>query len=147
VNAQIHPVAEGTTNPVGALFLGSVVPALLAAGVLAAVAVPFGLDQVTSSLVGAGMALLALVVGPLLHQLCRKLDPAMSIGIVVMAYCTVIGLLWIGFSLLKDTAWLVGDFAGIGVLMVTVAWAAGHMRAAMKLRQSLYQQDEPTAGR
>ncbi len=140
-------VAEGTTNPVGALLRGSAVPALLAVALLAAIAVPFGLNQVTSSLAGGGMGLLALAVGPTLHQLCRNLDPAMVIGIVVLAYCTVIILLGLGFSLLNDTAWLVGDFAAAGVFVVGAAWAVGHMRAAMKLRQPLYQQDEPTAGR
>jgi hypothetical protein len=144
---HLSPAAEGTTNPVGALLWGSAVPALLAAGALSAVAVPFGLNQVTSSLVGSGMALLALAVGPTLHQLCRNVDPTMVVGIVVLAYCMVIGLLWLGFSLLNDTAWLVGEFAGAGVLVVTVAWAVGHMRAAIKLRQPLYQQEEETAGR
>jgi hypothetical protein len=89
----------------------------------------------------------ALAVGPTLHQLCRNVDPTMVIGIAVLAYCMVIGLLWLGFSLLNDTAWLVGKFAGAGVLVVTVAWAVGHMRAAIKLRQPLYQQEEPTAER
>ena len=144
---RTHAVAEGTTNPVGALLRGSAVPALLAVALLAAIAVPFGLNQVTSSLTGGGMGLLALAVGPALHQLCRNLDPAMVIGIVVLAYCAVIMLLGLGFSLLNDTTWLVGDFAAAGVFVVGAAWAVGHMRAAMKLRQPLYQQDEPTAGR
>jgi hypothetical protein len=147
VNDHIVPVAEGTSNPVGALLRGSAVPALLAVAVLTAVAALFGSDEVVSSLVGGGMAVLALGVGPLLHQLCRNLDPTMSVGIVVLAYCMVIGLLGFGFSLLNDTDWLVGEFAGIGVFVVAVAWAGGHMRAAMKLRQPLYQHDEQTAGR
>jgi hypothetical protein len=142
-----HPVSEGTTNPVGALLVGSAVPALVAVAVLAAVAVPFGTDEVASALVGGAMALLALAVGPLLHQLCRNLDPAMSVGIVVLAYCMVIGLLGVGYSLLNDTTWLVGEFAGAGVFVVAVAWTVGHMRAATKLRQPLYQQDGTTAGR
>lgn len=140
-------VAEGTTNPVGRLLLGSAVPALLAVAALTVIALPFGLNQVTSSLVGGGMAVLALAVGPLLNQLCRNLDPPMVLGIVVLAYCLVIGLLGAGFSLLNDTTWLSGNFAGIGVLVVTVAWAVGHMRAALKLRQPLYLHDESTAGR
>ncbi|HST80661.1 MAG TPA: hypothetical protein VLL08_02845 [Kineosporiaceae bacterium] len=144
---QPSPAAEGTTNPVGALLVGSAVPALLAAAALTAAAALFGLNQVTSSLVGAGMALLALAVGPLLHQLCRNVDPTMVVGIVVCAYGTIIGLLWIGFSLLNDTDWLVGEFAAAGVFVVAVGWAVGHMRAAVKLRQPLYQQDESTAGR
>ena len=108
-------VAEGTTNPVGALLRGSAVPALLGLALLTVVALPFGVDQVKSSLVGGGMAILAMGVGPLIHQFCRNLDPAMSLGIAVLAYCLVIGLLWIGFSLLNDTSWLVGEFGAAGV--------------------------------
>ena len=144
---HVFPAAEGTTRPIATLLLGSAVPALSAVAVLSAIAVPFGLNQVTSSLVGGGMAVLALAVGPALHQLCRNVDPTMVVGIVVLAYCTVIGLLWLGFSLLNDTTWLVGEFAAAGVFVVAAAWAVGHMRAAVKLRQPLYQQDEPTAGR
>ena len=140
-------VAEGTTNPVGALLRGSAVPALLGLALLTVVALPFGSDQVKSSLVGGGMAILAMGVGPLIHQFCRNLDPAMSLGIAVLAYCLVIGLLWIGFSLLNDTSWLVGEFGAAGVIVATVSWAVGHMRAALKLRQPLYQHEETTAGR
>jgi hypothetical protein len=141
------PVAEGTSDPIGVLLLGSAVPAVLAGLLLALAAVPFGLNQVTSSLVGAGMAALALTVGPVLNRLCRNLDPAMVLGIAVLAYCLVILLLGLGFSLLNDTTWLDGQFAAVGVIVVSVAWAVGHMRAAKKLRQPLYQQDDATAGR
>jgi hypothetical protein len=147
VKDQHFPVAEGTTNPVGALLRGSAIPALLGLGLLTVVAVPFGLDEVKSSLVGGGMAVLAMAVGPLIHQLCRQLDPALSLGIAVTAYSMVIGLLWLGYSLLNDTSWLVGEFAAVGVVVASVGWAAGHIRAALKLRQALYQQQETTAGR
>lgn len=144
---HIVPAAEGTTNPVGVLLRGSAVPAVLGLAVVVAIAAFLGADEVTSALVGGGMALLALGVGPLIHQLCRNLDPAMSLGVAITAYCTVIALLWIGFQLLNDTTWLVGNFAAFGVLVSTVGWAIGHMRAALKLRQPLYQQENATAER
>ena len=144
---QRYPVAEGSTNPVGELFRGAAGPALLVLAILTGVAVPFGLDEVKSSLVGGVMAVFALAVGPMLHQLCRNLDPTMAVGFAVLAYCLVIGLLGVGFSLLNDTSWLVGEFAAVGVFLVAVAWAGGQMRAAVKLRQPLYQHDETTAGR
>jgi hypothetical protein len=147
VNGERLPVVEGTTNPVGVLLRGAAAPALLGLALLALIAVPFGSEEVLSSLVGGGMAVLALGVGPLIHQICRRLDPALSLGVAVTAYCTVIGLLWLGFSLLNDTSWLIGDFAAIGVVVSSVGWAAGHIRAALRLRQALYQHDETTAGR
>jgi hypothetical protein len=144
---QRYPVAEGSRNPVGELLRGAAGPALVVLAILAIVAVPFGLNEVKSSLVGGGMGMLALAVGPALHQLCRNLDPTMAVGFVVLAYCAVIGLLGIGFSLLNGTFWLVGEFAAVGVFVVALAWAAGQMRAAVKLRQPLYQHDETTAQR
>jgi len=147
VNDHIVPVAEGTTNPVGELVRGAAVPAVLGWLVLTLVALGFGLDEVKSSLVGGGMAVLALTVGPVLHQLCRNLDPTMAVGVAVLAYGLVVVGLGLGFSLLNDTAWLVGGFAAAGVFVVAFGWAAGQMRAAAKLRQPLYQQEKPTAGR
>jgi hypothetical protein len=141
------PAAEGTANPVGALFRGSIVPAGLGLALLALIGAAFGLDQVKSSLVGGALAALAMSVGPLLHLLCRNLDPALTIGIAVLAYCAVVGLFGLGFSLLNDTSWLVGGFAALGVIVVSVAWAVGHMRAALSLRQPLYQHDDRTAER
>lgn len=141
------PVAEGTRNPVGALLVGAVVPAALALGALIVGAAFIGADEMKSSLVGGSMAGFALAVGPVLHQLCRNLDPTMAVGLVVLAYCMVIGLLGVGFSSLNGTEWLVGGFAGAGVFVVAVGWAAGHMRAAVKLRQPLYEQDETTVER
>lgn len=144
---HILPVNEGTGNPVGELLRGSAVPALSALAGLTLIAVPFGSDQVASVLVGGAMTTLAMLVGPALHQLCRNLDPALSLGFAVLAYGLVICLLWIGYSLLNDTSWLVGEFAAGGVFVVSAGWAAGHMRAALRLRQALYQHEEPTAGR
>src|SRR3954452_21047623 len=139
------PVAEGTTNPVGVLLRGAAIPALGGLLVLTLAAAVLGSDQLRSALVGGGMAVLALAVGPVIHHLCRRWDPAMSLGVAVTAYGTVIVLLWIGFSLLNDTSWLNGDFAAAGVVVASVGWAAGHIRAALRLRQALYQHEETTA--
>jgi hypothetical protein len=144
---QLVPVAEGSPDPVRTLLIGSAVPALSGMAVLAAVSAFVGVDQLKSSLVGGGLAILALLVGPLIHQLCRTLDPALSLGVAITAYCTVIGFLWVGFSLLNDTTWLVGEFAAAGVFVSSAAWAVGHMRAALGLRQLLYQHENPTAER
>jgi hypothetical protein len=93
------------------------------------------------------MAVLALSAGPALHQLCRNLDPNLVLGLAVLTYFTVLGLLGLGYSLVNDASWLIGGFAGGGVLVASVVWALGHLRAAVRLRQPLYQLDESTAGR
>lgn len=147
MNARVPPVAEGTTNPVGPLLRGAAVPALGAVAVLTLVALFSSPSAAMSVLVGGTMALVALAVGPLLHQLCRNLDPNLVLGLVVFAYCTVIVLLGIGYALVNDASWLVGGFAGGGVFVVAAAWTIGQMRAASKLRQPLYLDEERTAGR
>ena len=143
MNDHIVPVAEGTTNPVGELLRGAAVPAVLGLLVLTVGALVVGADEMKSALVGGAMALLALAIAPALHQLCRNVDPTLVIGIVVLAYGLIVIALWFGFSLLNDTTWLVGGFAAAGVFVVAFGWAAGQMRAAVKLRQPLYQQEKP----
>ena len=147
MNVRDHPAALGTTNPVGVLLRGSVVPALLAVALLALISGLVSLDAAKSVLVGGGMAVLALAAGPALHQLCRNLDPSLVVGIVVLAYCLVVGLIGIGFAQVNDASWLVGEYAAGGVLAGAVAWVAGHMRASIRLRQPLYDEDRSTAER
>jgi hypothetical protein len=139
--------AAGSVNPAAVLFRGAALPALAGAVVLAAAATLADLPAATSVLVGAAMAIVALTVVPVLHQFCRTLEPSLVLGIAVLAYCLVIGLLWVAYSLVIDASWLSGGWAGSGVLVVVVGWAVGHMRAALRLRQPLYEDGVPTAGR
>ena len=139
MSPPLGTAARATSNPAAALLRGAAIPALLAAGGLAAAALFVSPAAAASVLVGGAMAVLALTVASGLQQLCRDLDPNLVLGIVVLAYCTIVGLLWIGYLLLNDASWLVGGFAGGGVLAVVVAWVIGHIRAAVKLRQLLYQ--------
>lgn len=93
---------------------------------------------------GAGIAILALSVAPVLHLICRNLDPAFSLGLAVMAYCLVILGMWVAYEVLGDTEWLRAKFAAAGVLAAGIGWVAGHMRGALKLRQPLYEEaDRP----
>ena len=144
---QDHLVAQGSRNPVGRLLRGSVVPSLVAVGLLTLISWLVSSDAAKSVLVGGGMAVIALAAGPALHQLCRNLDPSLVVGIVVLAYCLVVGLVGIGFAQVNDASWLVGEYAAGGVLAGAVAWVVGHMRASMRLRQPLWDEDRSTAGR
>ena len=141
------PVAEGTGNPVGALLVGAAAPAVAALALLAGGAALAGGDQSRSALAGGGMALVAMATGPALHQLCRRLDPTMTTGLVVMAYCVVIIALGVGYSSLSGTAWLVGEFAAAGVFVVAAGWTVGQIRASLRLRQPLYLREGTTARR
>jgi hypothetical protein len=147
VNDPVRPAAQGTANAVGALLRGSAVPALFAVAGLALAGALVSPAAGASVLLGGGMAMFALAVGPALHQLCRNLDPSLLIGVAILAYCTAIGLVGIGYFQVSDASWLVGGFAGAGVAIATLTWTAGHLWAALKLRQPLYDESEPTAGR
>ena len=139
MNAPVHPVAQGTRNPIGVLLLGSIVPSVVAVAVLAALSRLVSSDAAASVLVGGGMVVVALAVAPILHQLCRNLDPNILIGIVVLAYCVVVLLAGYGFSQVNDASWLIGGFAAGGVLAGAGAWVAGHIRASLRLRQPMYE--------
>jgi hypothetical protein len=140
-------VVMGVPDPVLVLLRGTAVPSVSSVAVVAAIAALEGLDAVASALVGGGMALLAMAIGPALHRLCRQVDPAMVVGIALTAYCTVVILLGLGFSLLNDTSWLSGPFAGAGVFVVALQWTVGLIRTSLKLRQPLYVEDQATAER
>ncbi len=144
---QLTTAAEATGNPAGRLLAGAGWPGLGATAALAAVASVTDLSNGASALVGGGMAVVALGVAPALHQLCRNLDPNVVLGIAVLAYCLVVGLLGYAYSVLDDASWLVGGYAGAGGFVVAAAWTVGQMRASVKLRQLLYQEDATTAGR
>jgi len=145
--SPVRTAAEGSPNPAGALLRGAAWPMLTGVVVLTLAAVVVSLSAAASVLVGGVMAVLALVAAPALHQLCRSLDPNLVLGIVVFAYCVVVVLLWVAYSLVVDASWLSGGWAGSGVLVAGIGWVSGHMRAALKLRQPLYEDGASTAGR
>jgi ATP synthase protein I len=141
------PAALGSTNPVGDLWRGAAVPTVLVVAVFAAGAAAFSSgSDAASVLTGGAMAVLALSVSPLLQQFCRNLDPSIVLGIAILAYCLVIGVLGVGYSLLNDLSWLSGGFAGAGVAVAAAVWSTGHMRTALRLRQPLYDLQESSAG-
>ena len=120
---------------------------MISVAVLTLAAVAISLAAAKSVLLGGVMGLLAMLIGPALHRLCRNVDPSLVLGLAVLSYFGIVGLLWVGYLLVRDESWLIGGFAGAGVAVATAGWAAGHMRAAMRLRQLLYRAGEPTAGR
>jgi hypothetical protein len=146
VNPPLGSVARASSNPAATLLRGAAGPTLLAVVALSLAAVLVSPAAAASVLVGAAMAVAALLTAPALQMLSRNLDPSLVLGLAVLVYGTVVGLLWIGFSLLNDASWLIGGFAGGGVLAVAMAWSIGHMRAAIKLRQPLYQDGELPLG-
>jgi hypothetical protein len=138
VNVPDSPVASGDPDPIAVLWRGAALPSVAVALVVAAGSTFRGFPEAGSVLVGAAMAVIALSVGPLLQRACRSLDPSLVLGLAVLAYCLVIGVLGIAYSLINDLSWLNGGFAGTGVAVAATVWAIGHMRAAMRLRQPLY---------
>jgi len=147
VNGGPPAVASGDSNPALTLLRGAALPALAALAGLALAALVIGADEAASVLVGGALAISALTAVALLQQFCRNVDPSLVLGIAVLVYCTTIGALGYAYSLVNDASWLIGGFAAGGVLTVAVAWTIGHLRAAVKLRQPLYQEQETTAGR
>jgi multisubunit Na+/H+ antiporter MnhB subunit len=99
-----------------------------------------GWQEGVSAASGAGIAILALSVSPVLHLICRNLDPALSLGFAVLAYCLVILGMWVAYEQLGNTDWLDATFAAWGVLFTGIGWVAGHMRGALKLRVPLYEE-------
>jgi hypothetical protein len=140
-------VAGVTRRPGLAVLVGGLAAALPTGGVVAAVALRSGRDAGLSAAVGAGLAVLALGVGPLLQHACRRLDPVIAMGVAVLAYCAVVAGAGLAYSALNDASWLMGPWAAAGVLLTALAWTVGQMRAVTKVRQLLYDEPEATAGR
>ncbi|MCE0539007.1 hypothetical protein LWF15_26255 [Kineosporia rhizophila] len=125
-------------EPVTALWLAALVPALVLGGLTGAGAFVVGRDEGVSALFGAGLALVALTFTTMLHFQLRMTEPWLGMGLAFMTYSLVIGLMWAAFLLLDETAWLVGPAAAAGLGAGLVGWIGGHMRGALKLRQPLY---------
>jgi hypothetical protein len=125
-------------HPSAAVLRGAGVPALAAVAVVALSGLLSDRDHALSALVGGGIGVVALAVGPVLQWLCRSLDPAMALGVAVLAYCLVIGGAGIGYSALNDLPWLSGRWTAVGLLAAILVWTTGQMRAVAGLRQLLY---------
>lgn len=130
--------ARADSHPSTAVLRGAGVPTLVVVAVIALAGLPSDRDHALSALAGGVMGLLALAVGPVLQWLCRSLDPAMALGVAVLAYCLVIGVAGFGYSVLNDKSWLSGEWAGGGLLGAIIAWTIGQMYAVSRLRQLLY---------
>jgi hypothetical protein len=140
MNTPLTSVAGPTRDPVRALWLAALLPAVCLGLVTIAGSFLAGSQEGASAASGAGIAILALSVAPVLHLICRNLDPAFSLGLAVMAYCLVILGMWVAYEQLGSTDWLQAPFAAWGVLLTGVGWVAGHMRGALKLRLPLYEE-------
>jgi hypothetical protein len=125
-------------HPSAAVLRGAGLPALAAVAVVALAGLVSDRDYALSALVGGAIGVVALAAGPVLQWLCRSLDPAMALGVAVLAYCLVIGGAGIGYSALNDLSWLSGGWAGLGLLAAILVWTVGQMRAVSQLRQLLY---------
>jgi hypothetical protein len=101
-------------EPVIALWLAALVPAVVLGGVTAAGAFVVGRDEGVSALIGAGLALVALTFTTMLHFQIRMTEPFMGMGLAFMTYCLVIGLMWAAFLVLDEAAWLVGPAVAAG---------------------------------
>jgi xanthine/uracil/vitamin C permease (AzgA family) len=125
-------------HPSGAILRGAGLPALAAVTVVALAGLGSDRDHALSALVGGGLGIVALAVGPVLQWLCRRLDPALALGVAVLAYCLVVGVAGFGYSALNDLPWLSGRWTAGGLLAAILAWTTGQMRAVSKLRQLLW---------
>jgi len=125
-------------EPVSALWLAALVPTLVMGGLAVAGGFVLGRDEGLSALLGVGLTLVALTLTSMLHLQIRMTDPTIGTALALMTYALVIGLMWAVYLALDDAAWLVGPAVAAGLLTGTLGWAGGHMRGALKLRQSVY---------
>ena len=110
---------------------------LPAAAVVAAVALAGlrdGSRGVLGALLGGGLAIGALAVGPGLLRLARDMEPAMVFAVAVGAYFTVVGVLAAVYLTIGAADWFSGGYAGAGVIAAATAWLAGQVRATSRLR-------------
>ncbi len=140
MNSPLTQVAGPTRDPVRTLWLAALLPAVGCGLITIAGSFVAGQEEGVSAASGAGIAILALSVSPVLHRICRNLDPALSLGFAVLAYCLVILGMWVAYEQLGKTDWLDATFAAWGVLFTGIGWVAGHMRGALKLRVPLYEE-------
>lgn len=125
-------------EPVTALWLAALVPALVLGALVCGAAFVVGRDEGFSALVGLGLALIALTFTTMLHFQIRMTDPVIGMGLAFMTYGLVIALMWGAYVALEDIEWLVGPAAAAGLAAGLLGWVGGHMRGALKLRQPLY---------
>lgn len=125
-------------EPVIALWVAALVPALVLGGLATAGAFLVGRDEGLSALAGLGLTLIALTFTTMLHFQIRMTDPVIGMGLALMTYALVIGLMWAAYLMLDEARWLVGPAAAAGLAAGLLGWVGGHMRGALKLRQPLY---------
>ncbi|MBT0772070.1 hypothetical protein KIH74_24215 [Kineosporia sp. J2-2] len=125
-------------EPVSALWLAALLPALVLGGLTSGGAFLVGRDEGLSALVGVGLAVTALCLTTVLHWQIRMTDPFMGMALALTTYGLVIALMWAAYLSLGESDWLVGPATAFGLLAGTLGWAGGHMRGALKLRQPVY---------
>lgn len=135
---RVQPISD----PAMTILRGAGLPAVAAVLVTAAVfGIGGGGGHGASVTLGGVMALAALAVAPLVQRLTRRMDPAMVLGIAVLAYSMAMLLVGYTFSLVNDLPWLHSMPAGLGALAAILGWSAGHIWTSQHLRQLIYDAD------
>lgn len=138
MNTPAGPKVPRSAEPVTALWLAALAPTLALGVIVVIAAFVVGRDEGVSALLGVGLTLVALTLTSMLHLQIRMTDPFIGMALALMTYGLVIGLMWAAYLTFGQAEWLVGPATAAGLLAGTLGWAGGHMRGALKLRQSLY---------
>lgn len=134
--------APPVSDPSMAILRGAGSPAVAVVLVPAAIfAVASGAGAGASVILGGAMALAALAVAPIVQRLTRRMDPAIVLGIAVLAYSVVMMLVGITYARVNDLAWVHTRPAGLGALAAILGWSAGHIWTSQRMRQLVYDAD------
>ncbi len=130
------------TDPAMAVLRGAGLPAVAASVLTAAgFTLAVGAGEGASVLLGGGMAGVALAVAPLVQRLTRRMDPALVLGIAVLAYSVVMLMVGLVYTGVSGLAWVSSTPAGLGALAAILGWSAGHIWTSQRMRELLYDTD------
>jgi hypothetical protein len=131
--------ARPVSDPSTAILRGAGIPAGAAVLVTAAgFGAGAGMGEGASVVLGGVMAVAALAVAPIVQRLTKRLDPAMVLGIAVLAYSVVMLLVGVTYGQVNDISWVHSAPAGLGALVAILAWSAGHIWTSQRMRELLY---------
>lgn len=134
--------------PLGALLVALATTVATAAAVTALAAVLAGPEEARAAAVGGGVVVGFFVLGAFFLHFAAGIMPAASLALALLTYSLQVLALLALFVAASRAGWPATDaargwFAG-AVIAGTVAWTIGHITAAVRSRQPLY--DLPARG-
>jgi hypothetical protein len=126
--------APQTADPALALLRGGALPALVTGAVLA-VAVAFaGARASAGAALGAALVCLAMSAGPMVMKAGRQWSPPAVMAVSLITYGAVVVILGVVYLALGRVAWVSSGHLGVALIACAVAWSAGELWAARRLR-------------